>query len=114
MHFGPDEQRRICEEFADCVNMTPSALEAWLETDESLKVGFKRRGETESVGHRSGRRIVRLLGLSPPELEPDDYAHMKKVIGYCRRHLAQRPAGDVTHTRWRWSLMNWGHDPLKR
>lgn len=39
---------------------------------------------------------------------------MKKVIGYCRRHLAQRPWGDVTDTRWRWSLMNWGHDPLRR
>jgi len=29
------------------------------------------------------------------------------------RHLAQRPDGDVEHTRWRYSLMNWGHDPLK-
>jgi hypothetical protein len=43
---------------------------------------------------------------------------MKKVIGFCRRHLAQRPlalakGGDVEHTRWRWSLMNWGHDPLR-
>ena len=34
-------------------------------------------------------------------------------IGYCRRHLAQRPWGDVTETRWRYSLMNWGHDPLR-
>jgi hypothetical protein len=28
-------------------------------------------------------------------------------------HLAQRPEGDVEDTRWRYSLMNWGHDPLK-
>ena len=38
---------------------------------------------------------------------------MKKVIGYVRRHVAQRPQGDVSDTRWRYSLMNWGHDPLK-
>ena len=43
----------------------------------------------------------------------DDYAHMRKVIGYVHRHTAQRPGGDVTDTRWRYSLMNWGHDPLK-
>jgi hypothetical protein len=114
MRLNPDEQQRIHDDFHRLVNMTPRTLAAWLETDESHKVGFRRRGETESVGHRSGRRIVRLLDLAVPELEADDYAHMKKVIGYCRRHLAQRPAGDVTDTRWRWSLMNWGHDPLKR
>ena len=26
--------------------------------------------------------------------------------------LAQRPDGDATDTRWRYSLMNWGHDPV--
>ena len=43
-----------------------------------------------------------------------DYAHMRKVTGYIKRHSAQRPKGDVSHTRWRYSLMNWGHDPLKK
>jgi Protein of unknown function (DUF3140) len=38
---------------------------------------------------------------------------MRKVIGYVQRHTAPRPEGDVTQTRWRFSLMNWGHDPLK-
>ena len=43
-----------------------------------------------------------------------DEAHMRKVVGYVHRHLAQRPSGDVRDTAWRHSLMNWGHDPLKR
>ena len=39
---------------------------------------------------------------------------MRKVVGYTRRHLAQGgPDGDKEHSRWRYSLMNWGHDPLK-
>jgi len=39
---------------------------------------------------------------------------MRKVVGYTRRHLAQGgPDGDEEHSRWRYSLMNWGHDPLK-
>jgi hypothetical protein len=36
---------------------------------------------------------------------------MAKVVGYVHRHLAQRPDGDITDTHWRYSLMNWGHDP---
>jgi hypothetical protein len=69
--------------------MTPAELETWLGTDEAQRVGQKNDGG-ESVGHESGR-----------------------TVGYVHRHLAQRPAGDVTGTRWRYSLMNWGHDPLR-
>ncbi len=39
---------------------------------------------------------------------------MAKVVGYVHRHLAQRPEGDIEETPWRYSLMNWGHDPLKK
>jgi hypothetical protein len=74
-------------------------------------VGFKGRAGGESVGHRSGRRIVRLLAKSADALTPGDLAHMRKVVGYVHRHLAQRPAGDIAETPWRYSLMNWGHDP---
>jgi hypothetical protein len=38
---------------------------------------------------------------------------MRKVVGYAKRHLAQRPSGDVGDTPWRYSLMSWGHDPTK-
>ncbi len=39
--------------------------------------------------------------------------HLRKVMGYVHRHTAQRSPGDVSETRWRYSLMNCGHDPLK-
>ncbi len=39
---------------------------------------------------------------------------MRKVVGYVHRHVTQRPSGDVSETPWRYSLMNWGHDPEKR
>jgi len=39
---------------------------------------------------------------------------MRKVTGYVSRHLAQRPSGDISETPWRYSLMNWGHDQLKK
>ncbi|MCI4145286.1 DUF3140 domain-containing protein [Streptomyces sp. MMS20-AI2-20] len=91
--------------------MAPGDLEKWLETDESKSAGQHKDGG-ESTGHASGRRIVALLRAKRADLTEDDYAHMRKVVGYIHRHLAQRPSGDVTDSRWRHSLMNWGHDPL--
>jgi hypothetical protein len=38
---------------------------------------------------------------------------MVKVVGYVARHKVQGPAKDKRHSDWRYSLMNWGHDPLK-
>lgn len=107
------EREEIREEFGRVVNMTPSELEKWLETDRSKEVGWTHEGEHESVGHQEGRRIVANKHKKAADLAEEDFAHMRKVIGYCHRHLKQRPKGDVTETRWRHSLMNWGHDPLK-
>jgi hypothetical protein len=99
-------------DFHDAVNMTPSELEEWLGTDESRSVGDKSDG-AESTGHASGRRIVRILHKKKDDLTDDDRAHMRTVVGYVHRHLAQRPDGDIAETPWRYSLMNWGHDPAK-
>ncbi len=109
---GDDDDQRTYEEFSEAVNMTRKELEEWLDTDEAKSVGQKKDGG-ESTGHRSGRRIVELLQTRKADLSGDDYAHMRKVTGYVRRHLAQRPDGDVAETPWRYSLMNWGHDPTK-
>ena len=57
--------------------------------------------------------IVEILETKKSDLTDDDAAHMRKVVSYVHRHQAQEPDGDVTDTRWRYSLMNWGHDPLK-
>ena len=97
--------------FHDAVNMTPAKLERWLDSDDSKRVGFKGSDSAESVGHRSGRRIVELQGKKKSELAVTDFEHMRKVVGYVHRHLAQRPEGDISETNWRYSLMNWGHDP---
>jgi hypothetical protein len=107
----PLDRDKVAADFAAAVNMSAAELTDWLETPESRRVGFK-RGGGESVGHASGLRIVEILGKGPGQTSEDDLRHMRKVVGYVRRHLAQEPANMVT-SRWRYSLMNWGHDPLK-
>src|SRR4051812_2245788 len=106
------DRDKIYREFGEVVNMAPAELESWLETEESRRVGCTRPGATESVGHASGRRVVAISRKRKSALDEEDYAHMRKVVGFVRRHSAQPPENQVT-SRWRYSLMNWGHDPLK-
>lgn len=106
-----DGRDKSISDFKEAVNMSPAALEKWLETDESKSVGQSKNGG-ESVGHASGRRIVDLQRTKKGDLSDEDVAHMRKVTGYIHRHLKQRPKGDVADIPWRYSLMNWGHDPL--
>jgi len=92
--------------------MTATEIERWLGTDESKAVGDSDGGE--STGHRSGRRIVEILEKKKSERTDADREHMRKVSGFVKRHLAQRPEKEeIEGSRWRYSLMNWGHDPLK-
>ena len=104
--------KSVIDEFHQVINMAPEELESWLDTDESKEVGQK-EGEEESIGHKSGKRIIQLLQKKQDEYTDDDLSHMKKVVSYVHRHLAQRPSGDIEDTPWRYSLKNWGHDPLK-
>lgn len=107
-----NDTQSIVQDFKAAVNMTPKELEAWLKTEESQSVGQKRDGD-ESIGHQSGKHIVEILHKRKADYTEDDLAQMKRVVSYVHRHSAQKPSGDIEDTRWRYSLMNWGHDPLK-
>ncbi len=104
--------KRVIEEFEEAVNMSRKELEDWLETEESKEVGQK-DGDSESKGHESGRKIVEVLDKDESDYTEDDIDHMRRVVSYVHRHQAQKPKGDIEDSNWRYSLMNWGHDPLK-
>ncbi len=110
----PLNRDEISRNFKQVVNMTAAEINNWLGTQESHAVGWKSGdgADQESVGHASGRRIVAVLRTKKEQLTDADYAHMRKVVGFIRRHSAQRPDNIYT-SRWRYSLMNWGHDPLR-
>jgi len=106
------EQQETIKDFQSAVNMTAKELEDWLPTEESKSVGQK-DDDGEAIGHKSGKKIIDLLGRDRHDYTEDDFSHMKKVVSYVHRHSAQKPSGDIEDTRWRYSLMNWGNDPLK-
>ncbi|MEE2951183.1 MAG: DUF3140 domain-containing protein [Pseudomonadota bacterium] len=105
------DHEEIWQDFGDLVNMAPKELEEWLETEESKSVGDSE--DSESTGHKSGRKIVEIKRTKKAELSEDQWEWMNKVNGYIKRHKAQGPKNDPEHSKWRYSLMNWGHDPLK-
>ncbi|SPJ24925.1 DUF3140 domain-containing protein [Palleronia abyssalis] len=106
-------REQIWDEWGDRVNMAPKELEDWLETEEAKSVGDS-DDDSESTGHYSGRRIVEIKRTKKDDLSDDQWAWMGKVVGYINRHCAQGgPQEDVKTSTWRYSLMNWGHDPLK-
>ncbi|WKT49245.1 Hypervirulence associated protein, TUDOR domain [Fusarium oxysporum f. sp. vasinfectum] len=119
---GNDE---VIQEFNEVVNMTASELEKWLKSDDSNSAGWPKEDENgETVGHDSGRKIVEILKENPKK-EPEKYTdeqvqHMRKVVSYCKRHLAQETKAnndkspeEVKKTKSYASLKNWGHDFLK-
>ncbi|KAI0451446.1 hypothetical protein F5B21DRAFT_527975 [Xylaria acuta] len=99
--------------------MSAPDLEAWLEGEPSQSAGWGKGDESgETIGHESGRRIVEILEKNPSK-DPDRYdeedvEHMRRVVSYCKRHMAQEgKAKQDANSKSARSLKNWGHDPQK-
>jgi hypothetical protein len=111
-HNLKPKQQKILENFQSAVNMNASEIKQWLKTKESNSVGQKDKSG-KIKGRKSGKKIVKILNKDTSSYDQKDFQHMKKVVGYVHRHLAQKPSENVKETAWRYSLMNWGCDPLK-
>ncbi|MCJ1373071.1 hypothetical protein MMC20_004298 [Loxospora ochrophaea] len=113
------DNETVIEEWNELVNMTPEELEEWLKEEQSEESGWaKSDGSGETVGHESGRKIISILkknpSKDPEQYDEEDLAHMRKVVSYCKRHLAQEEtAKKNTESKSYKSLKNWGHDAQK-
>jgi hypothetical protein len=104
-----DEEVRAS--FAALVNMSAREIAAWHLTEESKSVG-QDSGDGVSVGVNAGQRTILLL-RSKRAASADDIKHMRRVVSFIRRLSMQAPMKKRETSRWRYALMNWGHDPLK-
>ncbi len=107
------DREQVWKEFGEVVNMTASALNDWLGTEESRQADRMEESRGKATGHDACRGIVQVLHKKKTNLTDDDYALMQKVVGYVHHHLAQGgPEQGKEHSAWRHSLMNRGHDPM--
>ncbi|BFZ62656.1 hypothetical protein YB2330_003759 [Saitoella coloradoensis] len=119
------DRAEVIREFNSYVNMSSSELSSWLSTSESQHTGqMKNDGSGESKGHESGRIIVDILERNPEKDDEkytdEDVEHMRRVVSYCKRHLAQegklketKSEEELENANSTKSLKNWGHDPTK-
>jgi DNA replication initiation complex subunit (GINS family) len=105
-------EKAVKDEFYALVNMRAGELEAWLGSRESKTAGQK-DGPGPSIGQRAGMHILEILRKRQGDCTEEDLRQMRQANGVIKRHLAQRPEKDLRGSRWRYALMNWGHDPLK-
>lgn len=108
-----NDEAEVYKNFKELVNMSASQLEKWLKTEDSKNTGWD-SGDGEAIGHKMGKNIVNILHKKKTELKAADYKHMHKVVSYISRHKAQKPSGDVSETKWNYSLKNWGYDYTKK
>jgi hypothetical protein len=88
-------------------------IDDFLATDESKSVGIEADEGDDTKGRKSARAIIDIKRTNKEDLTDAQWDHMAKVVGYIKRHCAQVPGGGIETSDWRYSLMNWGHDPLK-
>ncbi|SPO49043.1 uncharacterized protein PSANT_06734 [Moesziomyces antarcticus] len=113
----------VIKEFNELVNMTAPELEKWLKSDDSTSSGWTNgNSDGETVGHNSGTKIVDILKRNPDKKDDkytdDDLKHMRKVVSYNKRHLAQeehlkqkKSADELKQTKSYKSLKNGASDP---
>ena len=70
------------------------------------------------IQESSGRKIVEILKKNPKkdpkQYDDDDIDHMRRVVAYNKRHLAQEgKAKEDPNSKSALSLKLWGHDPSK-
>lgn len=115
----------VIKEFNELVNMTADELDKWLKSDDSTSSGWTNGQGGETVGHDSGNKISDILRRNPgkkaDKYSEQDIQHMRKVVSYNKRHLAQEESmqakksdDELRQTKSYKSLKNWGHDPLKK
>ncbi len=67
--------------------MAPKEQEDWLATDDSKRVGAD-SGDGESVGHKSGLRIVEIKRTNKDDITDDQWDPMATVVGYTLSRLS--------------------------
>lgn len=109
MARASDDETRAT--FATLVNMSAREIADWHKTKQSASVG-QDSGDGVSLGVKTGQRTIALLKTKRAP-GADELKHMRRVVSFIRRLSMQAPRKNRETSRWRYALMNWGHDPLK-
>jgi len=101
--------------FHSLINLSPDELADWLDTEDSWNTGQILPGETEATGHKAGREIEDMMRNGKGEFGEKEIALMRRTVSFIKRHGAQKErmqTKNIENSRWRHSLLNWGHGKI--
>jgi hypothetical protein len=101
----------VWEAFHEVVNMNSEELRTWLLVDAANEDAFP--ADPDLGLAELGRRVVDILRKRKVDLTDADVAAMREVVDFVEKALITPPTEEAANARWRRSLMNVGHDPLK-
>ncbi|WP_282693483.1 DUF3140 domain-containing protein [Streptomyces sp. CC208A] len=100
----------LWNEFHAVVNMTSRELEDWLRTSAA---GEETEEPPPHAGNITGRQVLAVLGKRPGDLTDSDARVMRRVVDIVHEQRGPEPRATAGDARWRHSMMDIGHDPLK-
>lgn len=114
-----DKQKELYKEWKKLVNMTPSQLQAFLDSDEGKEAGLSRK-EAGKLGIRNGRdsarAIIKMKGKGVDSWNKNDWEWARHQVNFINRMSGNKgPLLDEKgrKTRLYLSLLIWGNDPRK-
>ena len=103
----------IFTEFQVYNNMSAGELEEWFKS-ETLKTLANANSDLDFViDKKVTQKIIKILLKKKFRLTKGDFTCLEKVNNLIASIYPKKPAGDLTHSNWRYALMHLGHDPLK-
>lgn len=122
-----DEQKDLYKRWKKLVNMSPSELEKFIDSEDGKKAGFSReeaaeyrkknKGSTLGSGRDSARAILRMKDKSVEDWTTLDWKWCKRQVSFISRTTGQPgPLYDDKgrKTRKHLALLIWGHNPEKK
>jgi len=103
----------IFTEFQVYNNMSALELENWFKS-EAFKTPAKAGCDVDFViDKKVTQKLIKIIFKKKYRLTKGDFTCMEKVNNLIATIYQKKPNSDLTHTKWRYALMNLGHDPLK-
>lgn len=114
------QQEDIYKKWQELVNMSPSELEKFMDSEDGQEAGLTREeAKAEGIhrGRDSARAILRMKGKGVENWTDEDWAWAGRQNSFNSRMLGMKgPLFDEKghRTRKHTSLLIWGHDPTKK
>ena len=100
----------LWQEFHEVVNMTSRELRDWLRESQAT---LDAEPLPDQAGNPVGQQVLSILAKRRTDLTAEDAEVMAAVVDRIRTERGDALEATAGDAKWRYGLMDLGHDPLK-